>query len=129
VLGAQVIEPSPWDGRLDTITKMRCDGLVEACYELNDVEVWGMLREPVGIVHYDITDQSDQWSYNATTGNWSPESNQTPDNLEEHNDFDTVGWADTLLPATQCGHVTPADADTRFEKQDLCTPVGSKGGN
>ena len=42
---------------------------------------------------------------------------------------DSPDWADTLMPATQCGHTTSADADTRFEKQDLCEPVGHKGGN
>lgn len=34
-----------------------------------------------------------------------------------------------LTPATQCGHVAPIDAATRFQKQDLCVPVGAKGGN
>ena len=92
-----------------------------------------MLRAPDGVVHYDITDQSDQWDYNPLTGNWTPGPNQERDNLEEHNDFDSdplLGtWDDTLMPATQCGHVTPRDSATRFQLQDLCIPVGSKGGN
>jgi hypothetical protein len=49
--------------------------------------------------------------------------------LEEHNDFDGVGWADTLMPATQCGNVAPDEADTQLEEQNLCQPVGSTGGN
>lgn len=79
--------------------------------------------------NYDISDQSDSLSYNPVTGNWSPGSNDAKDNLEEHNDFDDFGWADTLMPATQCGHTTPVDADTTFETQDLCVPIGHKGGN
>ncbi len=130
VLGAEAIEPSDWDGKLNTITKMRCDGLVEVCYEINGVEVWGMARAILaGQVHYDITSQSDLFDYDPVLGLWELGGNGLPGNLEEHNDFDSVGWADTLQPATQCGHVTPEDADTRFQKQDLCIPVGSKGGN
>jgi hypothetical protein len=121
--------PERWDGKLNTVSHMRCDGLVEVCYEINDIEVWGMLRPPDGAVLYDITDQSDQWDYNAFTGEWTSGPNQEPDNLEAHNDFDSVGWTDTLMPATQCGHVTPVDAATRFQPLDLCVPVGSKGGN
>ena len=47
----------------------------------------------------------------------------------EHNDFDIFGWADVLMPATQCGHVAPQGAATRFQPQDLCLPVGTAGGN
>lgn len=106
------------------------DGLVEVCYEINGVDVWGMVRVPDGgAVHYDITDQTDEWTYYPSIGSWSHNSNGKPDNLEEHNDFDIGWWWDVLMPATQCGHVTPEDADTKFGKQDLCIPVGSKGGN
>jgi hypothetical protein len=51
------------------------------------------------------------------------------DNLEEHNDFDSSYWADTLMPATQCGYTTPEDSITTFTKQNLCVPIGYKGGN
>ena len=56
--------------------------------------------------------------------------NGCPDNLEEHNDFDGIGnWDDTLMPATQCGHMTPVLAETKFQPRNLCVPVGSTGGN
>jgi hypothetical protein len=125
------VTPEDWNGHLDAITGLRCDGLVEVCYETNGVEVWGMERDPDGhTVHYDIHDQTNTWDYNASLGTWSAGANGAPDNLEEHNDFDAIGdWDDTLQPATQCGHVTPEEADTEFEQQDLCVPVGSTGGN
>ena len=123
-------KPEDCDGRLNTIAELRCDGLVEVCYEINGVEVWGMAgRPPDGGVHYDITDVADFYSYNEFTGNWTQGPNEYPDNLEEHNDFDDWGWEDTLMPATQCGHVTPVNGNTRFQLEDLCIPVGSKGGN
>ncbi len=122
--------PKRWNARLDTIGWLRCDGLVEVCYEINGVEVWGMVgRPPDGGSHHDITDLTDLWSYNETTGNWTQAPNGEPDNLEAHNDFDNGFWLDTLMPATQCGHVTPQDASTRFQPLDLCIPVGTKGGN
>jgi hypothetical protein len=123
-------DPKDWDGKLSTIAELRCDGLIEVCYEINGVEVWGMVRTPDGgVVHYDISDVTDEWSYHETTGGWDHEPNGWPDNLEEHNDFDSPDWADTLMPATQCAHVTPEDADTKFQQQNLCIPVGSEGGN
>ncbi|MGB2987937.1 MAG: hypothetical protein WBE26_18870, partial [Phycisphaerae bacterium] len=125
-------EPRDWDGKLNTIAELRCDGLVEVCYEINDVDVWGMVRTPDGgIVHYDITEYSDEWTYHEVMGGWDHAPNGLPDNLEEHNDFDSFpfDWMDTLQPATQCGHEPPVDADTKFQQQDLCIPVGSKGGN
>lgn len=30
-----------WDGTIGDIDQLRCDGLVEVCYELANVEVWG----------------------------------------------------------------------------------------
>lgn len=124
------VQPNDWDGALNTITALRCDGLIEVLYEINGVNVWGMERAPDNhTVHYPINDQADNWSYNATWGTWTAGPNNLPDNLEEHNDFDLLGWADTLMPATQCGNVAPVRADTRFQAQDLCQPVGSTGGN
>ncbi|MDI6809946.1 MAG: hypothetical protein QME66_13420, partial [Candidatus Eisenbacteria bacterium] len=122
--------PETWNGHLDTVAGLRCDGLVEVCYEINGVEVWGMERDPDGhTVHYPINDQADNWSYSPTWGTWSAGANGLPDNLEEHNDFDAIGWADTLMPATQCGNVAPVEADTQLEEQNLCQPIGSTGGN
>lgn len=98
--------PANWNNALNTVSSLRCDGLVEVCYEANGINVWG--RTDNATPHYDIRNNS----YQA-----------------EHNDFDPVFWADTLMPATQCGHVTPEDAATTFTEQDLCQPVGSTGGN
>jgi len=39
--GFKALEPVQWDGRLDSIRYLRCDGLVEVCYEINEIEVWG----------------------------------------------------------------------------------------
>lgn len=87
-------------------------------------------KEDNNIVHYDITDRTDNWTYDDFWGTWTAGANQQWDALEEHNDFDAVGdWDDTLQPATQCAHRTSEDADTRFGPQELCVPVGSKGGN
>ncbi len=77
-----------WDGRLSTIKTLRCDGVVEVCYEFNGIMVWGMYRGPSGTYNYDITNQSDRWSYYETSGFWFMGANGLPDNLEEHNDFD-----------------------------------------
>ena len=135
-LGGNVLEPkNTWDGNLNTITHLRCDGLIEVAYEINGVEVWGMNRGLVStVVHYDISEQSDFCDYNPILGTWKFTSNGENDNQEEHNDFDfTVwfigDWDDTLMPATQAGYVTPDNADTRFQPQDLCIPVGTKAGN
>lgn len=135
-LGGNVLEPkNTWDGALNTVTHLRCDGLIEMCYEIIGVDVWGMERTPdSSTVHYDISDQSDNWNYNPVLGTWSNSSNNERDNQEEHNDFDFtlwfVGdWDDTLMPATQAGYVTPDNGDTKFSSQDLCKPVGSTGGN
>lgn len=111
------VQPYDWDGALNTLTALRCDSLVEVCYEINGVEVWGMERDADShTVHYMINDQADNWSYNATWGTWTAGANNLPDNLEEHNDFDLIGWADTFMPATQCGNVAPDEADTQVRK-------------
>ena len=130
LIASDAVLPANWNGSLDTITYLRCDGLVEVCYEVNGVDVWGMERDPDNhTVHYDIHDQADNWTYSPTWGTWSAGANNQPDNLEEHNDFDLVGWADTLMPATQCGNVAPVEADTQLGEQNLCQPIGSTGGN
>jgi len=40
-VGADAIVPEAWDGTIATIQKLRCDGVVEVCYELAGAEVWG----------------------------------------------------------------------------------------
>jgi len=97
--------PEPWSDALNTIGSLRCDGLVEVCYEANGINVWGKSGNPN---HFDIRNDAYQ---------------------VEHNIFKLTNWADTLQPATQCGHVTPVDAVTTFVAQNLCTLMGSTGGN
>jgi hypothetical protein len=128
--GYDALLPDDWNGRLDTIRQLRCDGLVEVCYEIGGVEVWGMLRRPDGVVplvHHDISEIGDVWIYDEKT--WEVGVNQKLDNLEEHNDFDYGDFSQTLMPATQCGQTMPVNAATLFQRDDLCQPVGSKGGN
>lgn len=124
------VAPTDWDGKLNTITDLRCDALIEVCYELSGVMVWGMRRGPQDYL-YDITSQVDTHSYNAVTGNWSASPTGIPDALETHNDYDWFwnAWQDTLMPATQAGYVFPLNANTYFAKRNLCSPIGSKGGN
>lgn len=79
------------------------------CYEMNGINVWGKIVD--GTTRYDITNDT----YQA-----------------EHDDFDAIWWKDTLMPATQCGHENTYKGtvwDTTFTKQDLCQPIGHKGGN
>jgi len=101
------MEPEEWDDHLNTIENLRCDGLVEVCYEANGINVWGRI---IGgsAPRYDIRNDDFQ---------------------EDHGDFGNLWWANTLVPATQCGHVAPVDAVTTFVRQNLCTPIGSRGGN
>jgi hypothetical protein len=91
--------------------------------------------------HYDCTEQGDVYDFQNAAGfgkayfdHWDGER----DTLEEHNDFDLITWGDTLMPATQCGKVActvvadGATVDvhrTALDREDLCSPVGSRGGN
>lgn len=130
VLRAKKSPWGKWDGKLSSIGATRCDGVVEVSYEINGIMVWGMYRKPDKSYNYDITSQSDKWTYSESWGTWKKKSNGLPDNLEEHNDLDSSwDWDDTLMPATQAGYVKPVDAKTTFKKQNLCKPVGSTGGN
>jgi len=121
--------PGNWDGTIENITDLRCDGLVEVCYETSGVDVWAMKREYNGTSYnYDIADQVDIFGYDNRV--WAAGANSNNDNLEEHNDFD-VGepsdWNDTLQPSTQCGHIPPVNAATKLSLQNLCNPIGHRG--
>jgi hypothetical protein len=85
-----------WDGIIENIHALRCDGVVEVCYELAGVEVWGKNG-----VHYPIQ-------------NW-------PD---EHNVFGMTDAQTELSPIVQQGGVgvinpTRMRVATRFEPQNL----------
>ena len=47
-----------WDGSFQDIERLRCDGLVEVCYELADCEVWGRTG-----THYLIQDFTEEHNY------------------------------------------------------------------
>ena len=95
--------PEPWNGNISSITKLRCDGLVEASYECvkTDVPVWGKIGDTPP-PHYSM------WVYTS-----------------EHNDFDAVWWKDTLMPATQCAEEDSQRGsawETTFEERDIYQP-------
>ena len=65
------------------ITDIRCDGVVEYCYEFIGLRVWAQFQDPI---HYDISD---------------------PDYVEEHNDLGADEPDEELSPKVQrggCGH-------------------------
>jgi len=103
------IEPANWNDTIAGVGSLRCDGLVEICYEMEDINVWGKIDG--GSTHYDIRNNS----YEV-----------------EHNNYDAIWWKDTLMPATQCGYESSQRGtawNTTFAKQDLCAPIGTKGGH
>jgi hypothetical protein len=79
-----------WDGTVDDIKNIRCDGVVEYSYEANGVMVWGK-NQQAG--HYDITQLVTRANYGK---GW---------NLYEHNDLTVPGIdpADELTPNVQRG--------------------------
>ncbi|MEI6972554.1 MAG: hypothetical protein WCL44_13680, partial [bacterium] len=104
-----VVRPEGWEDTLDLITALRCDGLVEVCYEWNSLSLWGKIVNMA--IHYSVLTDS----YQA-----------------EHDILDVIWWKDRLWPATQCGREATYKGtkwDTTFTKQDLCKPIGTKGGN
>lgn len=79
-----------WDGSLEDVGELRCDGLIELAYEWNDIMVWGMKDEDSGQVHYDMEVESylaehSQWQWGV-----------------DPSDGDSDMWA-YLLPVTQGG--------------------------
>ena len=104
------IEPhSDWNDTIAGVGSLRCDGLVEICYEMVGIDVWGKIAE--GATHYDIRNDG----YEV-----------------EHNNYDWILWKDRLMPATQCGYESTYKGtswNTTFDRQNLCLPVGTKGGN
>jgi len=114
--GTNILLPANWDDTIDSITDLRCDGLVEMCYEINGFDVWGKIVGG-GTPRYDTKNNTYQ---------------------TEHNNYDLIWWHDKLMPATQCGYDADANDkfdeegvvwDTTFEYQRLCEPVGHNGGD
>jgi hypothetical protein len=95
-LPGDVLLPKNWNGKLNEINRLRCDGLVEVCYEINGVQAWGELYDNEN--HWNITKY-----------------------LEDHNDMEAF-WSQCLFPATQCGRVVPIDATTAFRISPLVAP-------
>ena len=81
-----------WDGTIGDIDQLRCDGLVEVCYELANVEVWGRNG-----AHYLIQNFA-----------------------EEHNDFGMNEPQTELCPIVQRGGVT--NSPTHFISATLFQP-------
>ncbi|OQY03964.1 MAG: hypothetical protein B6I25_07565 [Planctomycetales bacterium 4572_13] len=76
-----------WDTSLPDIDKIRCDGFVEVCYELNGYNSWGLIdggnaRFPIGV----FQDEHNEWRFG-----------DDPEDGED--DF----WA-WLMPITQIGY-------------------------
>ncbi|MGI6124208.1 MAG: PKD domain-containing protein [Acetivibrionales bacterium] len=129
-----VVRPVDWDGTSGNITHLRCDGLVEVCYELNEINVWARARSIGGTTtyNYPIQDQTDVFHLDDISWCLIPPKNDLPDNLEEHNwhTISLVWFMDKpyqLWPATQIA--STAGAHTMFTKQNLCMPIGCTGGN
>jgi hypothetical protein len=104
-------EAWPTPHEVKDIKKLRCDGLVEVCYERIGINVWGAITGGGGPANYSILIDA----YQA-----------------EHDNFDLVLWKDRLCPATQCGYektLMGTEWQSSFGRQDLCDPVGSTGGN
>ncbi|MBN1795604.1 MAG: hypothetical protein JW804_02930 [Sedimentisphaerales bacterium] len=106
-----VLLPQNWDDTVDGITHLRCDGLVEACYEMNGLNAWGKLVSYPA--NYDVRVDSFQAEHN--------EQLPLPD-----------VWKRYLAPATQCGRVDYGYEgvywDSALSPQNLCEPVGNTGG-
>ena len=85
IVTGNVLEPENWNRSiLNTITTLRCDGLVELCYEWNDINLWGKLVN--GTTHHNMI------AYQQY--------------LDEHNEtsWAVFPWQKYLFPATQCAH-------------------------
>lgn len=106
-----VLFPLNWDDSIDGVGELRCDGLVEVCYEINGLRAWGKLSG--NSTHFDIRVDAYQAEHN--------EQNQLP-----------MFWKRHLAPATQCGNVGYGYEgkywNTNLRPQNLCEPIGNKGG-
>jgi hypothetical protein len=73
---------SSFEGRIDDVDRIRCDGVVELAYELSGINAWGRIEDDGSI------------GYLLHVG----------DNLSAHNDFEIFGdWRRSLQPLTQGG--------------------------
>ena len=93
------------------ITDLRCDGLVEVCYELNNIKLWG--KSNGGGANFDIKVNFHQAEHN-------------------HVVFEFDEWKKHLAPSVQCGHESTYRNvfwKTTFGVQELCVPIGHSGGN
>lgn len=97
---SDVLLPESWNKTIKNITGLRCDGLVEFCYEWNNISVWGH-KPPDVVPHYSIKYYT-----------------------EEHNDIILgLGWYESLYPATQCAHEgSNPEWDTKFNSMDIIEP-------
>ena len=80
---------SIWNGKLNDVKELRCDGLVELVYEFNGIMVWGKIVDN-GPPHYDMRvsaflEEHNDWQWGDDPEDW---------------DWDMYG---TFLPVTQGG--------------------------
>lgn len=83
------IEPGTWNGDLNDIEAVRCDGFVEVCYEFNNIPSWGKINNG-GAPQYLITIAANQDDHNEWQWGDDPEDGES----------DFWGW---LMPITQIG--------------------------
>ena len=59
-----------WDGTIADLDNIRCDGLVECCYEMNGVDVWGREGTHFSIVQYpeEHNDMPDFYNHDTSDG-------------------------------------------------------------
>ena len=105
-----VLRPDNWDNDISSISALRCDGLVEVCYETNGLDLWGKIVDYSS--HYNIQVDSYQAEHNEQT-------------------FLPLLWKRRLTPATQCLSISYGYQgvywNSMFVGESLCDPVGHKG--
>jgi len=82
-MNGKLVRPTDWNRTLNGLTALRCDGLVEVCYEMNGVDTWGKIVN--GVTDFIVT-ASDAF-------------------FQEHNETSwyVSDWPRYIFPATQCG--------------------------
>ena len=92
-----------WDGSLNDLDELRCDGLVEVCHEWNGCNAWGEIHS--GSVHYSVVSYCEE--HEAAIGS-------------------LFNWKKHIFPATQCAKESTykgVDWDTDFYDIDPITPL------
>ena len=83
-----------WDGTIDDIDNLRCDGLVEVAYEMNEIDVWGKNQ-----TNYSIVDYTDEHN-NAPSPGFEPDPNVEVCPVVQRGGYDTEEDQYTKLRAS-----------------------------